>query len=177
MNIREATPADLASVLAVERLAFGRDDEANFTDAMLKDPSAQPTLSLLAIDGEQPIGHILFTKAHIEGAPELPAAFLAPLAVVPEFQRRGVGGELIRQGLLKLREGGVDLVFVVGHPTYYPRFGFEVAGKVGFMPTYPMRAEAADAWMVLALKDGVVGSVSGRVVCCDALNKPEVWRE
>ncbi len=176
MIIRETTPADLDDILFVERSAFKTSSEADLTRNLLIDPSAQPCLSLLAYIGDQPVGHILFSRAHIEGAP-LAVSFLAPLAVVPKFQRQGVGTALSKRGLELQRNSGVEIVFVVGHPTYYPRFGFAPAGKLGFEPTYPIRKEDADAWMVQALRPGIIGSVSGRVICCDALNKPELWRE
>ena len=72
---------------------------------------------------------------------------------------------------------GVDLVFVVGHPKYYPRYGFAPAAKLEFEPTYPIPEEVVDAWMVKELRQGTIGSVSGRVICCDTLNKPGLWIE
>jgi len=72
---------------------------------------------------------------------------------------------------------GVDLVFVLGHPDYYPRFGFIPALKLGFQPTYPLPVEVTDAWMVLELRPNIIGTISGKVICCDVMNKPEVWKE
>lgn len=178
MHITEATTHDLDHVLAVERAAFGQEEEATLTAELLGDASAQPSLSLLAWDGERPIGHILFTAARIEGAGEgISVALLAPLAVVPEAQRQGVGGALIEHGLAELRRRGVALVFVLGHPEYYPRHGFEPAGVQGLDAPYPIPEELAGAWMVQALQPGVLGEVRGTVICADALSKPEYWRE
>jgi len=149
-----------------------------FTRALLADPTAKLVLSLMAFVEGEPAGHILFTKARLLGCSrEVAVSFLAPLAVVPKFQRRGVGGALVKEGLERLSRSGVELVFVVGHPGYYPRHGFAQAGKLGFETPYPFPEEHADAWMVCALRPGVLGVVSGRVVCCDVLNKPELWRE
>ena len=178
MHIRETKDADLKDILFVKRKAFSSDKEAELTRAMLADPSAKPLLSLIAFVENQPAGHILFTKgqlANAEGRVEV--SFLAPLAVVPRFQKQGIGGSLIKKGLELLSKSGVDLVFVVGHPEYYPRYGFAPASKLGFEPTYPIPEEVADAWMVQELRPGVIGSFSGKVICCDALNKPEHWRE
>jgi putative acetyltransferase len=72
---------------------------------------------------------------------------------------------------------GVDLVFVVGHPDYYSRFGFAPALKLGFQPTFPLPAEVSDAWMVLVLRSNIIGALSGKVICCDVMNKPEVWHQ
>ena len=177
MRIRESTEADLNDVLFVEREAFHSHKEADLTRDMLSDPTAEPRLSLLAYINNQPAGHILFTSAHIDAAPNSVVSNLAPLAVVPRFQKQGVGGNLIAEGLKLLTKAKVDLVFVLGHPTYYPRYGFAPAGKQGFEAPFPILEKDADAWMVQELKPGVIGSVKGRVVCCDALMKEEHWRE
>jgi putative acetyltransferase len=177
MYIRETNDADLNDILCVERGAFDFGNEAELTKDLLADPTAKPLLSLLAFVEGQPAGHILFTKARLLGGfREVVVSFLAPLAVVSKFQRRGVGSALVKEGLERLSKSGVELVFVVGHPEYYPRYGFAQAGKLGFETLYPFPEEHANAWMVCALRLGVLGSVSGRVVCCDVLGKPELWR-
>lgn len=178
MRIGEASDSDLQDILSVERTAFGQPDEAELVRNLLDDPSAQPLLSLLAWVNGRPVGHILFTSVRIEGAPHpVAAALLAPLAVVPDAQRQGVGGRLIEGGMTALGDRGVDLVFVAGHPDYYPRHGFQPAGRLGFSPPFPIPPEHQDAWMVRALREGVIGSIRGRVVCADALSRPEYWRE
>jgi len=178
MSISETTKHDLDDVLGVERRAFGHDLEADLVRDLLGDPSADPRLSLLAsLDGE-PVGHILFTSVTLVGAKRaVAAALLAPLAVVPEAHGRGLGRELIEEGLRLLTLSGVDLVFVLGDPGYYGRFGFEPAGRLGLAAPYPIAEEHADAWMAQALRDGVIGSVAGCVACADTLSKPELWRE
>jgi putative acetyltransferase len=123
------------------------------------------------------VGHILFTRGYIEGNSRIGVSFLAPLAVIPKFQKQGIGGALIKEGIKRLSKMGVDLVFVIGHPGYYPRFGFTPASKLGFQPIYPLPSEVADAWMVLALNPGIIGTISGKVICCDVMNNPEVWQQ
>ena len=178
MHIQEALDSHLEDVLNVERTAFGYDKEAELVRALLDDPTALPRLSLLAFEGERAVGHVLFTSARLEQNPEaVSVALLAPLAVVADFQNQGVGGRLIERGIRILAESGVDLVFVLGHPGYYPRHGFEPAGRLGFAAPYPIPDEDADAWMVQALRPGVIGKVEGTVVCAEALNRPEHWRE
>ncbi|MDJ0898060.1 MAG: N-acetyltransferase [Xenococcus sp. MO_188.B8] len=178
MLIREATDSDLNDMLSVERLAFGRDEEAELVRALLNDPSAKPILSLLAFKGDLAVGHILFTTAHLTNNQKTTAiALLAPLAVVPDAQKQGIGGKLIARGLQLLSRSGIDLVFVLGHPEYYPRHGFKPAGCLGLEAPYPIAHENSDAWMVQALRPGVIGSVYGKVICADALNKPEYWQE
>ena len=177
LHIRSTRESDLEVILAVERAAFGSEDEAGLVSDLLKDPSARPCFSLLALHEDRAVGHILFTRATIGGAPELSASILAPLAVMPEAQKQGVGGELVRYGLQLLSKSGVDLVFVLGHPEYYPRQGFQPAGPLGFAAPYPIPEENSAAWMVQALRPGVVGQYSGIVVCAQKLDRPEYWRE
>ena len=128
VRIVEAAASDLQYVLEVERLAFGGDDEAELVRDLLGDPTARPLLSLLAWEDDRPVGHILFTAARLQGAPgDVPVSILAPLAVIPDAQRQGVGGALVEEGVRRQSGSGVALVFVLGHPGYYPRHGFEPA--------------------------------------------------
>ncbi|MCK5541859.1 MAG: N-acetyltransferase [Desulfobacterales bacterium] len=181
MKIRKATESDLKDVLYVETQAFGNEhgpEIAKLVNGLLGDPTAMPLLSLLAFDDKQAIGHILFTKAYITGSEEsISASILAPLAVLPDSQRQGIGGQLIEEGMRLLSESGVEVVFVLGHPDYYPSFGFKPAGALGFEASHPIPDEHADAWMVNELRPGVIGSTSGKIICADVLNKPENWCE
>jgi putative acetyltransferase len=178
VRIRPAVDTDLDAVLSVERLAFGYDKEAELVRDLLDDPSARPVLSLLAFKQDRAVGHILFTAARLAGATDpVPLALLAPLAVVPDAQKQGIGGQLIEHGLKLLSGAGTGLVFVLGHAAYYPRFGFRPAGPCGFEAPYPIPDEHAEAWMVQALVPGLLGRLRGRVVCADALQRPEHWRE
>jgi len=174
------TEADINDVLNVEKLAFGIEGQeiADLVQGLLNDPSAKPQLSLLAVKEEKTIGHILFTRARIKPPHEsISAMILAPLAVIPEAQSQGVGGKLIKKGLEYLSTSGVDLVFVLGHPGYYPRHGFHPAGVQGFEAPYPIPEKNADAWMVQELRPDIIGKVRGQVKCADALDQPEYWRE
>ena len=180
MKIRKSTESDLNIVLDVETKAFGNEkgpEIADLVNGLLSDPSAMPLLSLIAVNDDQAIGHILFTKARITYSKDsISAAILAPLAVIPDAQSQGVGGQLIKEGLKLLSESEVELVFVLGHPEYYPRHGFKPAGALGFEAPYPILDEHANAWMVRELRPGVIGSVSGKIICADVLNYPEHWR-
>ena len=139
--IREAAAADLQAILAVERAAFGGESEAGLVAALLDDPSAAPLLSLVAEREQALIGHVLFTQVRIGPMPApLNAMILAPLAVVPVAQGLGIGSALVRTGLARLERSGVQLVFVLGDPEYYGRFGFEPAGPLGLEPPYALPA-------------------------------------
>ena len=176
--IKKATDSDLNDVLRIETEAFAHSKESNLVNGLLNDDSAKPLLSLLAIDDDEAVGHILFTKVEITGNEEaLSAMILAPLAILPDAQGKGVGGKLIKEGLRQLSESKVDLVFVLGHPDYYPRFGFKPAGVRGLEAPYPIPAKDASAWMVQELRPGTIGSFSGKIICADTLNETEHWRE
>ncbi|NER84453.1 MAG: N-acetyltransferase, partial [Leptolyngbya sp. SIO1D8] len=132
MTIREALDSDLDDVLLIERAAFGSDEEAELVRGLLTDPSAKPLVSLLAFKDDQAVGHILFTAAHLmETQQKIAIAILAPLAIVPAFQKQGIGGQLIQTGLQLLSKAGVALVFVLGYPDYYSRHGFAPAHRFG----------------------------------------------
>jgi len=176
--IKNATDSDLNDVLHIQTEAFGHNKESNLVNDLLNDGSAKPLLSLLAIDDEEAVGHILFTKVRItENDDAISAMILAPLAILPDAQGKGVGGKLIKEGLRQLSESKIGLVFVLGHPEYYPRFGFKPAGARGFDAPYPIPEKDASAWMVQELRPGVIGNVNGKIICADKLNEPEHWRE
>lgn len=190
IQIRQTTNAETPAICDLIEAAFGDEqglEVAQLTLDLLADPSAQPLLSLVAMAqraeiGDPPLGHILFThaKLHTRNAPSDPipsAAILAPIAVRPDVRSQGIGGRLIADGLARLTTAGVDLVFVLGHPGYYPRYGFVPAGNLGLDAPYPIPPEHADAWMVQALRPGLLGRVQGQVVCADALDDPRHWCE
>ena len=144
----------------------------------MEDPSAQPLLSLVATADDEIVGHILFTSAQLKHTQRMViAALLAPLAVIPKYQNQGVGGRLIEEGLKQSKATGIELVFVLGNPGYYPKYGFSPAGIKGFDAPYPIPPEDSSAWMVKELHPGIIESVSGQVKCADALNDPKHWQE
>jgi len=177
LEIREATESDLDRVLSIVRQAFGSELEAQLVSDLLVDDSANPHLSLLAFLDERAVGHILFTAARLEGNSSAGLSILAPLSVIPEAQGTGIGSRLTGHGLELLAKSGTDLVFVLGYPDYYRRFGFKPAGPQGLDATYPIAEKNADAWMVQELRPGVIEKTSGRILCAEVLDKPEFWSE
>jgi len=152
MIIRKASSADLEAVLSVERAAFGTDEEADLVRALMDDTSAEPVVSLLAFQGDDAVGHILFTSGRLDPKTPISLSILAPLAVVPDAQNQGIGGRLIEHGAGVLSRLGIDLVFVLGYPGYYRRHGFNAAGRLGFNAPFPIPERNADAWMVRTLR-------------------------
>lgn len=181
LEIRVSTAAEITGILDVVMRAFGDESGPEVADLVKKlfiDTTARPFLSLVAVNDHQAVGHILFTKAEIINSKESPVVvILAPLAVIPEAQSQGVGGRLIEEGLRRLSKSGVELVFVLGHPEYYPRHGFKPAGILGFEAPFPIPEAKANAWMVQELRPGLIGSIRGRITCADVMNQPEHWRE
>lgn len=178
MLIRETHSNDLEMILAVEKAAFEVDPiVVSLVSELLNDPSAQPSLSLLAFQNNNPIGHILFSKVKLENISLVSASILAPLAVIPSSQNQGIGSQLVQTGLDILSRLETALVFVLGSPAYYARFGFQPAQILGFDPTYPILDKNIDAWMVKILKPNVMNYAKGKVICANALNKPDYWTE
>ena len=182
LDIRETLDSDLQEVLAIHKLAFGQTDEVEhiqkLVQDLLSDESAKPYLSLLALEDDIPVGHVLFTNVRIENSTKpVPSSILAPFAVIPEAQRKGVGRRLIKEGARILSERGVCLVFVLGDPDIYNRYGFEPAWRHRLIAPYPQPKQWKDAWMVMELKPDTLSMVQGNVVCATTLDKPEYWQE
>ena len=155
--IRQERPEDTAAIRQVHEQAFGRPDEANLVDALRTRGKA--VLSLVGVEGERIVGHILFSPVTIEADDRLvPAVGLGPMAVVPERQRRGIGSQLVNAGLEACRTAGCHYVIVLGHPTYYPRFGFVPASRYGITSEYAVPDEA---FMVLAWHGGMLREGGG----------------
>jgi len=158
ITIRPEGPDDESGVRNVNRLAFERDEEADVVDR-LRERCAQ-RLSLVAVDGERIVGHILFTPATIESDGKvLNGMGLAPMAVLPDSQGQGIGSALARAGLDILHQAGQPFVIMLGRPAYYPRFGFVRASTNGIACEYEGVPE--EAFMILELKAGVLKGVSG----------------
>jgi putative acetyltransferase len=159
--IRPESPRDAAAIDAVNLLAFGQDAEGRLVHAVRASRGFIPELSLVAFDGEGIIGHILFSPVVIEGPAGItPALALAPMAVTPTRQRSGVGSTLVRYGLERACALGHRIVVVVGHPAYYPRFGFTPARARGLEAPFPVPDEA---FMVLELASNALAGISGTV--------------
>lgn len=132
--IRAEMPADVAAIRAVHFSAFPAAQEADLVDVLRADGDL--VLSLVAVRDGAVTGHIAFSRMMARNDKASPAVALAPLAVRPEFQRMGIGSALVESGLQQLAKGGEMLVFVVGSPAYYGRFGFGAGPAAGFTSLY-----------------------------------------
>ena len=138
--------------------AFETAAEANLVDALRE--QAHPVVSLVAEEGGEVIGHIMFSPVSLSGHPELRLMGLAPMAVAPAHQRKGIGSALVRAGLERCRQLGFGAVAVLGHPSYYPRFGFQPSARFGIGSEYEAPPEA---FMLLKLQPGYLHGVTGTV--------------
>ncbi len=157
ITIREEAQEDRPAIREINELAFGTPEEVELVDRLRSDGLV--LASLVACDGGEVVGHILFSELPIETAGRrIRGAALAPMAVRPDRQRQGLGSALVRRGLEACRALGVEAVVVLGHPAYYPRFGFSAETARHLEAPF-----SGPAFMALELTPGVLDGVSGRV--------------
>jgi putative acetyltransferase len=163
ITVRAEIVEDIPAVRQVNESAFGQPNEAALVDVLRA--AAHPYISLVAEKDGQVVGHIFFSPVTIEAENEVEDSAslilgLAPMAVLPEYQKQGIGSQLVREGLRECLRIGCEAVVVLGHPEYYPRFGFAPASQKGLRCEYAVPDEA---FMVAELKP-------------DALSKPGLVR-
>ncbi|MBZ0266938.1 N-acetyltransferase [bacterium] len=157
--MRPERESDADAIRDVNRRAFGQPQEAALVDALRRDGAA--FVSLVAEADGVVKGHILFSPVVVEGGSvEGTVVALAPMAVVPEWQREGVGGALVREGLAACRRAGATAVIVLGHPEYYPRFGFRAAAGYRLRCEFPAPPEV---YFALELAPGALAGDGGVV--------------
>ncbi len=137
MEIRDEQPGDIAAIREVNRQAFGQEFEGRIVDALRANGAV--TLSLVATEADAVIGHILFSPLSVG---RLVGAGLGPTAVLPSHQRQGIGSRLVDAGVERLRSGGCQFIVVIGHPVFYPRFGFRPAAAYGLICQWDVPPEA-----------------------------------
>ena len=157
-TVRPEHPDDRASVREVNERAFGRASEADLLEVLRR--SADPYVSLVAEEDDRVVGHIFFSPVDIESDRLGLVMGLAPMAVIPERQREGIGSSLVRAGLTAVGRLGAEAVVVLGHPEYYPRFGFTPAATFGLRSEYNVPDEV---FMALEIRPGALEDVSGIV--------------
>jgi putative acetyltransferase len=167
-SIREEKTEDVAGIRLVNESAFKQPEEANIIDKLRQNCSG--ILSLVAIEGDNIIGHILFSPAVIESENgQMVGMGLAPMAVIPERQCQGIGTALIKRGIACLRELDCSFVIVLGHSKYYPRFGFKLASQYGLRSQW--KGVPDEAFMIMVLKDNVMHNVDGVAYYRDEFNE------
>ncbi|MDA2925403.1 N-acetyltransferase [Acidobacteria bacterium AH-259-L09] len=157
IRIRKEHPQDIETIREVNVRAFGQAQEADIVDKLRH--NCNDLLSLVAAVESRVVGHILFSPATLESEDgRVEGMGLAPMAVLPEYQKQGVGSELTRTGITELKCTGCPFVIVLGHAEYYPRFGFEPASRYGIRSEWEVPDEA---FMILVLDNSVMEGISG----------------
>lgn len=155
--IRPEKPEDIESIRNINQKAFRQKNESELVDKLRKRDVL--TISLVAVQDGEVVGHIAFSPVRIEsGTSSFKAIALAPMAVLPGHQQKGIGSQLVRAGLEECRRIAYEIVFLVGHPDYYPRFGFVLAKPKGVGCEFQVPEEA---WMLLELREGALAGRQG----------------
>ena len=159
--IRKEAKKDYDGIFEVNKLAFGQKEESKLIDKIRNGNNFIPDLSLVAEKNGKIIGHILFSKIEISGSSKFNSLALAPMAVVPEFQKKGIGTKLIEEGIRKAKELNFETIIVLGHKDYYPRFGFQKASKWNIKCPFEVPDEA---FMAMEISDNALKNKSGTVI-------------
>lgn len=157
MNIRDEISSDIEKIWEINTDAFGTDEEANLVNALRSSGCAY--VSLVAETEDKVVGYILFTPVELSGNKNnLKIAGLAPMAVSSQYQNKGIGSKLVKAGLDRCKYLGYNAVVVLGHPNYYPKFGFVPSVKYGIKSEYEVPDEV---FMILELTPGSLKNHKG----------------
>ncbi len=157
-HIRTQSAEDDSAVRQVNEAAFPTPVEADLIERLRAE--ADPVISLVAEDDGAIVGHILFSPATLAADSDFVAFALGPMAVLPARQRQGIGSNLVRAGLDECARLGCRAVFVLGHPDYYPRFGFVPASRYGIVSQFEVPDEV---FMALELEPGALAGKAGKM--------------
>ena len=158
ITIRPEQPDDIAAIRAINEAAFGEPTEATIVDSLRN--ACPDAVSLVAVEDDRILGHIFFSPVFAAGEHGVIQGMgLAPMAVLPERQRQGIGSMLVHAGIDATREQNCPFIIVLGHPEYYPRFGFVPASRHGLSCQWDGVPD--EAFMVLILDEAAMAGVSG----------------
>lgn len=163
MDVRAERPEDIPAIRRVNEEAFGQPLEARLVEQLRANGGI--TLSLVAVVDDRIVGHLLFSPVKVSsGHDEVMGVGLGPVAVLPEYQRQGIGTKLINEGIGGMREAGSPFIVVLGHAEYYPRFGFVPASRYGVRCQWEV---PDDVFMLLPLDSALLPGVAGMAVYRD----------
>ena len=155
IEVRDERPEDIPAIHALNKQAFDQEQEANIVDALRKNGAAK--LSLVATLHGQVVGHVMYSPITIAGKHE--GAALGPMSVLPQYQSKGIGSRLVREGNERLKQAGCLYIIVLGHAEYYPRFGFKPASQFGVTCEWGV---PDNVFMLLVLDEARMRGVSGK---------------
>jgi putative acetyltransferase len=161
ITLRAERPDDIAAIAQLNDRAFGGAFESRLVETIRSGGNFIPALSIVAVEGNTIVGHILFSRIFIRsGKGTVETLALAPMAVLPEYQKQGIGSRLVRYGIERARELGYNSVVVLGHKEYYPKFGFRRASVWGITSPFPVDDEYV---MARELHAGALDEAAGTV--------------
>ena len=175
IQIRPATTRDIPYIRAVHLAAFDKDEAetvAGLATSLLTERSEPATISLVAAHGNSVIGHVAFSPVSIAEPGSWQGYILAPLGIDPDFQRRGIGSQLIETGIGKLNRQGCNCLLVYGDPHYYGRFGFDPDIAKDYVPPYPL--EYPHGWQAQILHPSDIHTPVD-FTCVESLSDPTMW--
>lgn len=176
MNIRLAQETDFDSILKVIETAFSDEENKLIMNLVveLSEETTSPSIkSLVAEVDNQVIGYVPFSPIFLKSDLSISGYILAPLAVAPKHQKKGIGSNLIKSGINMLTENGVGVVLVYGDPDYYGRFGFKAEIGLSFVPPYSLQYPFG--WTGMMLNETSIPEQPIQFDCVTALSKPELW--
>lgn len=176
MKIRIATQDDAAAVRNLHRLAFPQEEGdvvSQLAADLLSEKTAPPILSLVSEADGIIVGHVALSPVWKLGTKDLLGFILAPLAVVPDYQKRGIGSQLVRSCIERLSEAGLDLLLVYGDPKFYGRFGFRADVAACYTAPYPLQFPFG--WLGLVLRNIEARRPAVDISCVSSLNVPSIW--
>jgi putative acetyltransferase len=176
MQIRIATRQDADEVRDIHLSAFPETESeiiAQLAVSLLSEETTPPTVSLVAEAEGVVVGHVAFSPVAIHSKEDFRGYILAPLAVRPDYQKRGIGSRLVESGRQRLSDLGAGILFVYGDPRYYGRFGFSVEAAGGYVPPYALRYPFG--WQGIVLKDCDAARSPARIACVASLSDPALW--
>lgn len=168
INLRSEQPSDFEGITRVNNISFQRKAEGKLVYELRKQKDFDPRLSIVAESSGEIIGHILFTPVDIvNNGQKYKSLTLAPMSVLPKYQKKSVGKLLVIFGLQIAKDTGYQSVVVLGHPSYYPKLGFVKASDWNIKSPFPAPDEA---FMVKELIPGALDGIEGKVIFPDAFD-------
>ena len=176
MQIRIATSDDADEIRGIHLSAFPESESeiiSKLAVNLLSEETTPPTVSLVAEADGVAVGHVAFSPVAIHSIEDFQGYILAPLAVRPDYQKRGIGSRLVESGMRRLSELAAGILFVYGDPRYYGRFGFSVEAAGGHVPPYALRYRFG--WQGIVLRDCGAQGAPTKITCVTSLSDPVLW--
>ncbi len=159
LTIRDELEQDYQKVFNLNQMAFGQNSEAELVDKLRQ--NKVNTVSLVAEADKETVGHIMLSEMHTSDSISVKILGLAPMAVHPDCQQKGIGSKLVYEAISRAKSKSIDAIFVLGYPTYYPKFGFQSAKQHNIVSEYDV---PDDTFMVLSLSNNALEILSGKTV-------------